>query len=45
VLVIGDLIKMTRHRGIYLEPIVFPTSEIERGNPFVEEVLSSGVEL
>ena len=43
--VIGDLLKMTRRRSVPFEPIAFPTSEIERGNPFVNEVLSSGVEI
>jgi predicted nucleotidyltransferase len=43
--VIGDLVTMTRRRGVPFEPIAFPTSEIERGNPFVLEVLSTGVEI
>ncbi|MCL2669644.1 MAG: nucleotidyltransferase domain-containing protein [Syntrophaceae bacterium] len=43
--IIGDLVSMTRRRGVYFEPIVFPTLEIERGNPLVKEVLSTGVEL
>ncbi|MDR1328666.1 MAG: nucleotidyltransferase domain-containing protein [Oscillospiraceae bacterium] len=43
--VIGDLLKLTHDYDVFIEPIAFPTSEIERGNPFVEEVLSSGVEL
>jgi predicted nucleotidyltransferase len=43
--IIGDLVSMTRGRPAPFEPIVFTTSEIERGNPFVEEVLSSGVEI
>jgi predicted nucleotidyltransferase len=30
---------------IGFEPIVFETSEIERGNPFVREILETGVEL
>jgi len=28
-----------------IEPNVFPTSEIERGNPFVNEVLATGREI
>jgi hypothetical protein len=44
--VIGDLVTMSRWRGgIPFEPIAFATSEIERGNPFVLEVLSAGVEI
>ncbi|MDR3121110.1 MAG: nucleotidyltransferase domain-containing protein [Clostridiales bacterium] len=43
--VIGELVKMTRRRSVPFEPIAFPTSEIERGNPFVREVLSTGVEI
>ena len=27
------------------EPIVFETSEIKRGNPFVQEILATGIEL
>ncbi|MCL2319055.1 MAG: nucleotidyltransferase domain-containing protein [Treponema sp.] len=27
------------------EPIVFATSEIQRGNPFVREILETGIEL
>jgi predicted nucleotidyltransferase len=34
-----------KYRGVYFEPIVFPVSEIERGNPFVEEIISTGQEL
>ena len=44
--VIRDLLKLTRgYKDTYFEPIAFPTSEIERGNPFVQEVLRSGVEI
>jgi predicted nucleotidyltransferase len=43
--IIGDLVRMTRGRPAPFEPIVFTTSEIERGNPFVKEVLSNGVEI
>ncbi|MDR2671523.1 MAG: nucleotidyltransferase domain-containing protein [Oscillospiraceae bacterium] len=43
--IIGDLIGMTRDRIVPFEPIAFTTSEIERGNPFVKEVLSTGVEI
>jgi len=30
---------------IYLEPLVFEISEIERNNPFVNEILRTGLEL
>ena len=30
---------------IGFEPIVFETSEIQRGNPFVQEIIATGVEL
>jgi predicted nucleotidyltransferase len=33
------------YRDIAFEPIVFETSEIERGNPFVGEILATGLEL
>ena len=31
--------------GEYFEPIVFPTSEIQNDNPFVKEILRTGVEI
>ena len=34
-----------KYPGIAFEPLVFETSEIENGNPFVREVLATGVEL
>ena len=45
--IIFDLLKIsdTSYKGIFFEPIVFPTSEIERGNPFVKEVLKVCVEI
>ena len=33
------------HNGEYFEPIVFPTSEIQNDNPFVKEILRTGVEI
>ena len=30
---------------IGFEPIVFETSEMQRGNPFVQEILATGIEL
>ena len=34
-----------RYKGAYFEPNTFPTSEIERGNPFVNEILATGIEI
>ena len=34
-----------RYKGAYFEPTAFPVSEIERGNPFVKEILATGIEL
>ena len=36
---------MRKYRGVYFEPTVFPTSEIQNDNPFVKEILRTGVEL
>ena len=33
------------HNGEYFEPIVFPTSEIQNDNPFVKEILRTGIEI
>jgi len=45
-----DIIKemlglMRKFKGIYFEPIVFPTAEIQNDNPFVKEILRTGVEI
>ena len=45
-----DIIKellglMHKYRGIYFEPTVFPTVEIQNDNPFVKEILRTGVEV
>jgi predicted nucleotidyltransferase len=40
-----QLLKMCRKYDAFFEPIVFPTSEIERGNPFVNEILRTGQEI
>ena len=34
-----------KYPDIAFEPIVFETSEIQRGNPFVREILETGVDL
>jgi len=44
--IIGELLELCgRYKGAYFEPNVFPTSEIERGNPFVKEIISTGIEI
>jgi len=45
-----DIIKellglMRKYRGVYFEPIVFPTAEIQNDNPFVKEILRTGIEI
>ena len=36
---------MGGYRGIYFEPTAFPSSEINNDNPFVKEILRTGLEL
>ena len=45
--IIYDLLKISdmSYKGVYFEPIAFPSSEIARGNPFVKEVLSTGLDI
>jgi predicted nucleotidyltransferase len=44
--IIADLLGMGRkYRDIPFEPLVFETAEIENNNPFVREVLATGIEL
>jgi predicted nucleotidyltransferase len=44
--IIGELLGLCgRYKGAYFEPNAFPTSEIERGNPFVKEILMTGIEI
>jgi predicted nucleotidyltransferase len=38
-------IKTKYDKELLLEPHAFPTSELERGNPFVEEILETGREI
>ncbi|GHV29695.1 hypothetical protein AGMMS4952_15730 [Spirochaetia bacterium] len=38
-------IKAKYDRELLIEPNAFPTSELERGNPFVEEILQTGREI
>jgi predicted nucleotidyltransferase len=39
------LLRLTHNYKSYFEPLVFSTSEITRGNPFVHEILSTGIEI
>jgi hypothetical protein len=34
-----------KYKGVFFEPVAFPVSEIERGNPFVREILTTGIEI
>jgi len=45
--IIYDLLRISdvSYKGIYFEPIAFPSSEIERGNPFVMEIINTGIEI
>jgi predicted nucleotidyltransferase len=36
---------MRRHKRVPFEPIVFPTDEINNNNPFVKEILRTGIEI
>jgi predicted nucleotidyltransferase len=41
-----QLLKISRkYPGVFFEPLAFATSEIERGNPFVREILRTGQEI
>ena len=40
-----QLLKLCRRYKAYFEPLVFETTEIERGNPFVKEILRTGQEI
>lgn len=40
------LFRLTRkYKGIDIEPMGFPTSELHNDNPFVKEILRTGVEI
>ena len=44
--IIGELLGLCgRYKGAYFEPNAFPSSEIKSGNPFVNEVISTGIEI
>ena len=40
-----QVLKLCRDYKAYFEPLVFETAEIERENPFVNEILRTGVEI
>jgi len=44
--IIAKLLGMGRkYPDVPFEPLVFKTTEIQRGNPFVREILAEGIEL
>jgi predicted nucleotidyltransferase len=44
--ILTRLISLTRtYKDIDIEPRAFPTSEINRGNPFVHEIITTGREI
>ena len=44
--IMTQLFRLTRkYKGIDIEPRGFPTSEIEKDNPFVKEILRTGQEV
>jgi predicted nucleotidyltransferase len=44
--IITELLSIAgKYKGVFFEPIAFPVSEIERGNPFVREILETGKEI
>ena len=45
--IICDLLRIsdTSYKGIYFEPTIFPTSELENDNPFVKEIIRTGMEI
>ena len=34
-----------KYQGAFFEPIIFETAEIQNDNPFVQEILQTGIEL
>ena len=36
---------MHKYKGVFFEPIVFPTSEIQNDNPFIKEILRTGIDV
>jgi len=42
--VLTELLGLVRD-GSYFEPIVFPSSELQNDNPFVKEIMYTGMEI
>jgi predicted nucleotidyltransferase len=44
--VIAELLGLTdKYSDVFIEPIAFPSSEMQNGNPFVKEILRTGREI
>jgi predicted nucleotidyltransferase len=44
--ILKELLGLTSgYKGVFFEPIAFPTAEIQNDNPFVKEILRTGTEL
>ena len=43
--IIFELLKLCRRRKAPFEPLAFEAAELERDNPFVNEVLRTGIEI
>ena len=44
--ILMDLLSIKRkYKDAYFEPTVFPTSELENDNPFVKEIMRTGMEI
>ncbi|MCL1893002.1 MAG: nucleotidyltransferase domain-containing protein [Holophagaceae bacterium] len=44
--ILTELILLTQdYKGIYFEPLVFETSELDNNNPFVKEIIKTGKNL
>jgi predicted nucleotidyltransferase len=43
--IIFELLKLCRRRKVPFEPLAFEAAELERDNPFVNEVLRTGIEI
>ena len=40
-----ELLRLTHRYNAYIEPLVFHFSEIAKGNPFVNEIIYTGLEI
>jgi predicted nucleotidyltransferase len=40
-----QLLHLAHEFDIFIEPLVFPSSEITKGNYFVQEILHTGIEI